>query len=41
MLIGQDGKIAVKDTWYTPEEEKEYLDVRVMIEPLGPAKWGM
>lgn len=39
-LIGQDGKIAVKDTWYTPEEEKEYLDVRVMIEPLGPVEMG-
>ena len=40
MLIGQDGKIAIKDAWYTPEEEKEYLDVRVMIEPLGRGEKG-
>lgn len=40
MLIGQDGKIAGSDTWYTPEEGKEYLDIRVMIEPLGPGEKG-
>lgn len=40
MLIGQDGKIAGSDTWYTPEEGKEYLDIRVMIEPLGPGEMG-
>lgn len=40
MLIGQDGKIAAKDTWYTSDEGKEYLDVRVMIEPLGPGEMG-
>ena len=40
MLIGQDGKIAAKDTWYTPNEGKEYLDVRVMLEPLGPGEMG-
>lgn len=39
-LIGQDGKILGSDTWYTPNEEKEYLDVRVMIEPLGPGEMG-
>lgn len=39
-LIGQDGKIAGSDTWYTPEEGKEYLDIRVMIEPLGPGEMG-
>lgn len=40
MLIGQDGKIAGKDTWDTKGEGKEYLDVRVMIEPLGPGEMG-
>lgn len=40
MLIGQDGKIAGSDTWYTPDEGKEYLDIRVMIEPLGPGEMG-
>ena len=40
MLIGQDGKIAAKDTWYTSDEGKEYLDVRVMLEPLGPGEMG-
>ena len=40
MLIGQDGKIAGKDTWDTKGEGKEYLDVRVMIEPLGPGEKG-
>lgn len=39
-LIGQDGKIAGSDTWDTPEEGKEYLDIRVMIEPLGPGEMG-
>lgn len=39
-LIGQDGKIAGSDTWYTPDEGKEYLDIRVMIEPLGPGEMG-
>lgn len=40
MRIGQDGKIAGKDTWDTKGEGKEYLDVRVMIEPLGPGEMG-
>lgn len=40
MLIGQDGKIAAGDTWHTKGEGKEYLDVRVMIEPLGPGEMG-
>ncbi len=39
-LIGQDGKIAIKDAWYRPDEGKEYLDVRVMIELLGPGEMG-
>lgn len=38
--IGQDGKIAGSDTWDTPDEGKEYLDIRVMIEPLGPGEMG-
>lgn len=38
--IGPDGKIAAKDTWYTSDEGKEYLDVRVMLEPLGPGEMG-
>ena len=38
--IGQDGKIAIKDAWDTPDEEKEYLDVRVMIELRGPVEMG-
>ena len=33
MLIGQDGKIVGSDTWYIPDEGKEYLNVWVMIEP--------
>lgn len=40
MLIGQDGKIVGSDTWYPKVEGKEYLDVRVMIEPLGPGEKG-
>lgn len=40
MLIGQDGKIVGSDTWDTKGEGKEYLDVRVMIEPLGPGEMG-
>lgn len=39
-LIGQDGKIAGGDTWHLNVEGKEYLDVRVMIEPLGPGEMG-
>ena len=40
MLIGQDGKIVGSDTWYIPDEGKEYLNVWVMIEPLGPGEKG-
>ena len=40
MLIGQDGKILGTDTLYIPEEGKEYLNVWVMIEPLGPGEKG-
>lgn len=40
MLIGQDGKIVGKDTWYTDFVENKTLDVRVMIEPLGPGEMG-
>ena len=40
LLIGQDGKIAGSDMWYTKVEGKEYLDVRVMLEPLGPGEMG-
>lgn len=40
MLIGQDGKIAGKDTWYTKVEGNVILDARVMIEPLGPGEMG-
>lgn len=40
MLIGQDGKILGSDTWYPKVEGKEYLDVRVMIEPFKPGEKG-
>lgn len=40
MLIGQDGKIAAGDTWYTNVEGNVILDARVMIEPLGPGEMG-
>ena len=40
MLIGQDGKILGSDTLYIPNEGKEYLNVWVMIEPLGPGEMG-
>ena len=40
MLIGQDGKIVGSDTWYPKVEGKEYLDVRVMIEPFKPGEKG-
>ena len=40
MLIGQDGKILGSDTLYIPNEGKEYLNVWVMIEPLGPGEKG-
>ena len=33
MLIGQDGKILGTDTLYKPKEEKENLNVWVMLEP--------
>ena len=39
-LIGQDGKILGSDTLYIPNEGKEYLNVWVMIEPLGPGEKG-
>ena len=39
-LIGQDGKIAARDTWYTNVEGNVILDARVMIEPLGPGEMG-
>jgi len=39
-LIGQDGKILGSDTLYIPKEGKEYLNVWVMIEPLGPGEKG-
>lgn len=39
-LIGQDGKIAAGDTWYTKVEGNVILDARVMIEPLGPGEMG-
>lgn len=40
MLIGQDGKILGTDTLYIPKEEKENLNVRVMIEPFKPGEMG-
>lgn len=40
MLIGQDGKIAGNDTLYIPDEGKEYLIVRVMLEPFKPGEKG-
>ena len=40
MLIGQDGKILGTDTLYIPDEGKEYLNVRVMIEPFKPGEKG-
>lgn len=40
LLIGQDGKIAGSDMWYTKVEWKEYLDVRVMLEPFKPGEKG-
>lgn len=40
MLIGQDGKIAGNDTWYIKYEGNKILDVRVMLEPLGPGEMG-
>ena len=40
MLIGQDGKILGSDTLYIPKEEKEHLEVWVMIEPFKPGEKG-
>lgn len=40
MLIGQDGKIAGNDTWHIKYEGNKILDVRVMLEPLGPGEMG-
>lgn len=38
--IGQDGKIAMGDTWYPKVEGNVILDALVMIEPLGPGEKG-
>lgn len=40
LLIGQDGKIAGNDTWYIKYEGNKILDIRVMLEPLGPGEMG-
>lgn len=40
MLIGQDGKILGSDTWYIPDEGKEYLSVLVVIERFKPGEKG-
>lgn len=39
-LIGPDGKILGTDTLYIPKEEKEHLEVWVMIEPFKPGEKG-